>query len=378
MQFKFIPLAIALAFAGSAGAQEVIKIGHVGPVSGPSAHLGKDNENGAKMAVEDLNAKGIKIDGKPVKFVLQLEDDGSDPKQGTAVAQKLVDAGVAAVIGHANSGTTVPASRIYNAAGIPQISPSATTPAYTKQKFAGAMRVVANDNMLGSSLGRYAVDQLGARRIAIIDDRSAYGQGVADEFSKSAQARVPGLKIIAREFTTPKATDFSTILTSIRAKKPDLIFVGGMDATAGGILRQMKALGIEVRVMGGDGICTEALPALAGDGMRDGAVFCAEAGGIDAAHEKSVTDFITRFHAKYHSDIQTYAPYAYDATMAVAAAMRAAGSHDPAKYLPALRQIQYPGLTGTIQFDANGDIRDGAMTVSTYKAGKKAKLAVLR
>jgi branched-chain amino acid transport system substrate-binding protein len=359
-------------------AQEVVKIGVAGPLSGEIAHLGKAMENGVTLAIEDLNARGVSIGGKKVVFRMQSEDDAADPKQGTAVAQKLVDSGVKAVIGHANSGTTVPASRIYNAAGIPQISPSATTPAYTRQKFAGAMRVVANDNMLGSSLGRYAVEQLGARRIAVIDDRSAYGQGVADEFVKSAQARVPGLKIVGREFTTAKASDFTAILTSIRAKKPDLVFFGGMDATAGGILRQMKALGMEPPLMGGDGICTEALPALAGGGMRDGAVYCAEAGGVDAAHAKAVDDFVARFQARFHSDIQTYAPYAYDAAMTVAAAMQQAGSTDPAKYLPALRHIQYAGLTGTIRFDANGDIRDGAMTVSTYRAGKKVKLVVLR
>jgi len=359
-------------------AQQVVKIGVAGPLSGEIAHLGKAMENGVALAIEDLNARGATIGGAKVVFRMQSEDDAADPKQGTAVAQKLVDSGVNAVIGHANSGTTVPASRIYDAAGIPQISPSATTPAYTRQKFAGAMRVVANDNMLGGSLGRYAVEQLGARRIAVIDDRSAYGQGVADEFIKSAQARVPGLKIIGREFTTPKASDFTAILTSIRAKKPDLVFFGGMDSTAGGILRQMKALGMELPFMGGDGICTEALPALAGGGMRDGAVYCAEAGGVDAAHEKAVNDFVERFRARFHSDIQTYAPYAYDAAMTVAAAMRQAGSTDPAKYLPALRQIQYPGLTGTIRFDANGDIRDGAMTVSTYRGGKKIKLVVLR
>jgi branched-chain amino acid transport system substrate-binding protein len=285
---------------------------------------------------------------------------------------------VKAVIGHANSGTTVPASRIYNAAGVVQISPSATTPAYTRQKFAGAFRVVANDNMLGRSLGRYAVNELGARRIAVIDDRSAYGQGVADEFIKSAEGSVPGLKIIGREFTTAKASDFSAILTRIRARKPDLVFFGGMDATAGGVLRQMKAFGMSQPLMGGDGICTEALPTLAGGNLRDDTVYCAEAGGIDAAHEKAVADFVARFHARFRSDIQTYAPHAYDATMTVAAAMRQAGSTDPVKFLPVLRQIQYPGLTGTIRFDANGDIRDGALTVSTYRAGKKTKLVVLR
>ena len=378
---RFLPLFTVFTFyllAGAAHAQEVIKIGVAGPLSGEIAHLGKAMENGVALAIDDLNARGTTINGKKVVFKMLSEDDAADPKQGTAVAQKLVDAGVSAVVGHANSGTTVPASRIYNAAGIPQISPSATTPAYTRQKFPGAFRVVANDNMLGTSLGRYAVDQLGARHIAVIDDRSAYGQGVADEFIRSVQARVPGLKIVGREFTTAKATDFSSILTTIRAKKPDLIFFGGMDATAGAMIRQMKALGIDARFMGGDGICTEALPRLAGDGLRDGNVFCAEAGGVAGTQEKAFDAFVARFQARYHSDIQTYAPYAYDAVMVLAAAMQKAGSSDPAKYLPALRQSRYQGVTGLIQFDSSGDIQNGAMTVSTFKGGRKSKLTVLR
>ena len=375
---RILPLLLGGLWSCAVMAQDVVTIGVAGPLSGEIAHLGKAMENGVALAIEDLNARGVTIGGRKAVFRMQSEDDAADPKQGTAVAQKLVDAGVKAVIGHANSGTTVPASRIYNAAGIAQISPSATTPAYTRQKFPGAFRVVANDNMLGRALGRYAVGELGARRIAVIDDRSAYGQGVADEFVKGVEASVPGLKVIGREFTTAKASDFSAILTRIRAKQPDLVFFGGMDATAGGMLRQMKALGMSSPFMGGDGICTEALPTLAGGNVRDGAVYCAEAGGIDAAHEKAVADFVARFHARFRSDIQTYAPHAYDATMTVAAAMRQAGSTDPVKFLPVLRQIQYPGLTGTIRFDANGDIRDGALTVSTYRAGKKTKLVVLR
>ncbi len=375
---RILPLLLGGLWSCAVMAQDVVTIGVAGPLSGEIAHLGKAMENGVALAIEDLNARGVTIGGRKAVFRMQSEDDAADPKQGTAVAQKLVDAGVKAVIGHANSGTTVPASRIYNAAGIAQISPSATTPAYTRQKFPGAFRVVANDNMLGRALGRYAVGELGARRIAVIDDRSAYGQGVADEFVKGVEAGVPGLKVIGREFTTAKASDFSAILTRIRAKKPDLVFFGGMDATAGGMLRQMKALGMSSPFMGGDGICTEALPTLAGGNVRDGAVYCAEAGGIDAAHEKAVSEFVARFHARFHSDIQTYAPHAYDATMTVAAAMRQAGSTDPVKFLPVLRQIQYPGLTGTIRFDANGDLRDGALTVSTYRAGKKTKLIVLR
>jgi branched-chain amino acid transport system substrate-binding protein len=373
-----LPFVIAALFAAPVHAQEVVRIGVVGPLSGEIAHLGKAMENGASMAIDDLNARGATINGKKVVFKLQSEDDAADPKQGTAVAQKLVDAHISGVVGHANSGTTVPASRIYNQAGIPQITPSATTPIYTKQGFATAFRVVANDNMLGTTLGRYAVDRLGARRIAVIDDRSAYGQGVADEFIKSAQGRIPGLKIVGREFTNPQAKDFTAILTAIKARKPDLIFFGGMDAVGGAIIRQMKALGIQVRFMGGDGICTEALPRLAGDAMRDGAVFCTEAGGVEGAQEQGMNAFVARFKSKYHSDIQTYAPYAYDAVMVLADAMQKAGSPDPAKYLPALKQTRYQGVTGLIQFDSAGDIKNGAMTLSTYKGGKKTKLEVLR
>jgi branched-chain amino acid transport system substrate-binding protein len=380
MQFttKLIPLAIAIAFAGSASAQEVVRIGHVGPISGASAHLGKDNENGAKMAIEELNAKGFTLGGKKVKLVLLTEDDGADPKQGTAVAQKLVDAKVHGVIGHLNSGTTVPASKIYHDAGIPQISPSATTPQYTKQGFKSAFRVVANDNKLGGTLGAYAVTNLKAKNIAVIDDRSAYGQGVADEFIKGAKKKFPGVKIVGKEFTNPNATDFTAILTSIKAKKPDLIFFGGMDAVGGPMLKQMKALGIQAKFMGGDGICTEALSRLAGDGLGESNVTCAEAGGVKGPQEKVMTDFQARYKKKYNIDVQLYAPYVYDAVMVMAQAMKNANSADPAKYLPELQKIKYQGVTGNIQFDPKGDIKDGALTLFTYKGGKKTKMDVIQ
>lgn len=380
MQFttKLIPLAIALAFAGTAGAQEIVKIGHVAPISGASAHLGKDNENGAKMAIDELNAKGFMINGKKVTLQLLAEDDAADPKQGTAVAQKLVDAKVNGVIGHLNSGTTVPASRIYNDAGIPQISPSSTIPVYTKQGFKGAFRVVANDNKLGGTLGRYAVEKLGAKSIAVIDDRTAYGQGVADEFVKGAKAKMPGVKIVGKEFTNANATDFTAILTSIKAKKPDLIFFGGMDSVGGPMLKQIKALGINAKFMGGDGICSEALIGLAGAGIGEGNVMCAQAGGVEGPQEKVLADFTQRYKKKFNADVQIYAPNVYDAVMVMATAMQNAKSSDPAKYLPELKKIKYQGVTGAIQFDAFGDIKDGAMTLFTYKGGKKVKVEVVR
>ncbi|QGZ39403.1 amino acid/amide ABC transporter substrate-binding protein (HAAT family) [Pseudoduganella flava] len=377
MQLKLIPLAALLAAgAGGALAQEVVKIGYVGPLSGQSAHLGTDTSNGARLAVEDLNAKGFKIDGKPVKFVLMAEDDAAEPKQATTAAQKLADQKVNGVIGHQTSGTSIPASRIYYNAGIPQISASATSPVYTHQKFNTTFRVVANDNKLGASLGDYAVKKLGAKKVAVIDDRTAYGQGLADEFAKSA--RKAGVQIVAREFTNDKATDFNAILTSIRAKNPDLVFFGGMDSVGGPLARQMKALGIKTKLMGGDGICTEAMPRLAGTTVADETIVCAEAGGVTPAQQKTMAEFAARYKKRYGQELQIYAPYSYDATMAMAAAMANAKSADPKKYLPYLAKVSYPGITGTIAFDPLGDIKDGALTLFTFKGGKKTLIEVVK
>ena len=373
---RLIPLAAALACAAPAPAQQVVKIGHVAPISGPSAHLGKDMENAARMAIDELNAKGVTLNGQKVTLQLVAEDDGADPKQGTAVAQKLVDAHVNGVVGHLNSGTSIPASKIYHDAGIVQISPATTAPRYTRQGFAGAFRTVASDAKLGGTLSKYAIETLKARNIAVIDDRTTYGQGVADEFVKGT--RKPGVKVVGREFTSATATDYTAILTSIKAKKPDLIFFGGMDSVAGPMLKQIKALGIPAVFMGGDGMCTDALGRLAGDGLGDGKVYCAEAGGVKGPQEKGMDDFRARYKKKFNMDVQLYAPYVYDSVMVMATAMQDARSADPARYLPALKAIKYEGVTGTIQFDQFGDIRDGALTLFTYKGGKRSKLDVIR
>jgi branched-chain amino acid transport system substrate-binding protein len=382
MQFKtkIIPLAGAIAFAlaGAASAQEqVVKIGHVGPISGAIAHLGKDNEYGARMAIDELNAKGVTIGGKKVKFQLVAEDDGADPKQGTSVAQKLVDAKVNGVIGHLNSGTTIPASKIYSDAGIPQISPSATNPKYTQQGFKTTFRVVANDGQLGGTLGKYAVQTLKGKKIAVIDDRTAYGQGVAEEFVKGAK-KAGGAQIVAQQYTNDKATDFNAILTSIKSKNPDVVFFGGMDAVAGPMMRQMKQLGIKAKFMGGDGICTEGLANLAGDAIGEEQVVCAEAGGVVDAQKKGMDDFRAEYKKKFGTDVQIYAPYVYDATMVMVEAMKKAGSADPVKYLPELAKIQYKGVTGPIAFDSKGDIKDGTLTLYTYKGGKRTQIAVTK
>jgi branched-chain amino acid transport system substrate-binding protein len=380
MQFKLnlIVGATALVLGGSVYAQDlVVKIGHVAPTSGGIAHLGKDNEMGARMAIDELNAKGVTIGGKKAKFELLAEDDAGDPKQGTAAAQKLVDSKVNGVVGHLNSGTSIPASKIYSDAGIPQISPSATNPKYTRNGYKTTFRVVADDVHLGGTLGRYAVKDLKGKSIAVIDDRTAYGQGVADEFEKAVKAS--GGKTVGREFTNDKATDFTAILTSLKAKKPDVVFFGGMDAVAGPMLRQMKQLGIEAKFMGGDGICSGELPKLAAGTMGDGQVVCAEAGGVDGAAKKGLDDFKGAFKKKFNADVQIYAPYVYDAVNVLVAAMVKAGSAEPAKYLPVLAKTDgYKGVTGSIGFDAKGDIKNGALTLYTYKGGQREQIAVVR
>ncbi|MEY5098148.1 MAG: Leucine, isoleucine, valine-, threonine-, and alanine-binding protein precursor [Pseudomonadota bacterium] len=362
--------------AAPAAEQLVVKIGHAGATSGPVAHLGKDNENGARLAIDELNAAGIKIGDKTARFELLAEDDAADPKQGAAAAQKLADAKVNGVVGHLTSGTTLPASQIYNEAGIPQITPSSTNPKITRQGYAGVFRLVADDTQQGSAMGRYTVETLKAANVAVIDDRTAYGQGLADEFEKAAAAA--GAKVVGHEFTNDKATDFKAILTTLKAKKPDVIFFGGMDSVGGPMLRQMKQLGMKAKLVGGDGLCTGEMIKLAAEALGDEQVYCVEAGGVDGDEVAVAEKFRADYKAKYGAEVQAYSPYAYDGVKLLAEAMKTAGSSEPAKYLPALKAIKYQGASGHIEFDEKGDRKNAALTLYTFKGGERAKLAVIR
>lgn len=342
----------------------VVKLGSVAPLTGPQAHLGKDNDNGARLAIEEMNAKGAMIGGAKVKFQLLSEDDQADPKTGTIVAQKLVDAKVAGVIGHLNSGTTIPASKIYHDAGIVQISPSATNPKYTEQGYKGAFRVMANDVQQGKVLGEYAVARLGAKKIAIIDDRTAYGQGLADEFEKAAKAS--GAAIVGREYTSDKATEFRAILTNVKAKRPDLVFYSGMDAQAGPMVAQMKTLAVKAKFLAGDGAQSPEFIKLAGP-AAEGVV--ASSPGLPLDKMPGGKGFTERYGAKY-GQIQIYAPYAYDAAMTLIEAMQKANSTESAKYLPELGRTQRQGVTGPIAFDEKGDLKNGPITLYVVRGGK--------
>ena len=376
MQLKLkLTVAAAIAcVAGMASAQDtqVVKIGHVAPMSGGQAHYGKDNENGVRMAIEELNTQNIVIGGKKIRFEIAAEDDAADPKQGAAVAQKLCDAKVAGVVGHLNSGTTIPASKVYNDCGIPHVTGAATNPNLTKPGYKTTYRIIANDNALGAGLAFYADDALKLKRIAVIDDRTAYGQGVADVFKKTAQSK--GIQIVDEQFTTDKATDFMAILTAIKSKNPDGIFFGGMDPQAGPMLRQMEQLGLgNVKYFGGDGICTAEVVKLAAGAKTVENVVCAE-GGASLAKMPSGNAWKAKYDAKYPGQFQVYSPYTHDATFVLVDAMKRANSTDPKVYTAKLIDANYKGVTSTISFEPNGELKNPAMTLYVYKDGKKVAL----
>lgn len=369
----------ALAFiASSAGAQELaVRIGHVAATSGNWAYMGRDNEMGARMAIDELNAQGLLIGGKKARFELLAEDDAGDPRQATVVAQKLVDSGVHGVVGHLNSGTSIPAARVYSDAGVVQISPSATDPKFTRLGYKSAFRLVTNDLQMGAALARYAVNTLQAKVIAIVDDRTAYGQGLAQEFDSDATSA--GSKVVTRQYTSDKAFDFTAILTAIKATKPDLIFFAGGTAQAGPMLRQMQQLGIKAKFMGGDGLCTTDLPGLSGGAIAQIQVFCTLGGGVEGAQKKRNDDFRAAYKKKFGTDVVAYSPNTYDAVKLMAAAMAKAGSAEPAKYLPVLAATDsYPGVSGDISFDSKGDLKNGALTLFVFKGAVREVLAIMR
>ncbi len=361
----------APASAPAAPQPVVVKIGHVAPLTGGIAHLGKDNENGARLAIEEANAAGLTIGGKPVKFEIVAEDDQADPKVGNTVAQKLVDAKVVGVVGHLNSGTTIPASAIYNQAGIPMISGSATNPALTEQGFKGIFRVVGRDDQQGPAVANYLIGNVKPKVVAVIDDATAYGEGLANEVEKTLKAA--GVKVLPREKGTDKTADWKAILTKVKGKKPDAVFYGGMDATGGPLLKQARELKLNVPFSFGDGACTDKMAELAGEAAEG--LICSQAGiPVQAAGAK----FNEGYKSKFGIDPILYAPFTYDAAKLLVAAMQKANSTDPAAFLPVLESIDFNGASGNIQFDEKGDRKDAEMTIFSMKGGKITPLAIIK
>jgi len=342
-----------------------VKIGSASPLTGPQAHIGIDIRNGVQLAIEDANAANVEIGGRKVKFEMVAEDDEANPTKATTVAQKLVDSKVAGVVGHFNSGASIPASKIYSDAGSPQISPSSTNPKYTLQGFKTAFRVVAHDDQQGPTLGKYATEKVKAKTIAVIDDSTAYGQGLADAFEATVKAA--GAKVVAREHTTDKDTDFKAILTRIRGRKPELVMFGGIDPQAGPMVKQMAELGIKAKFMGGDGMQTPNFIKLAGN-ASEGAM--ASIPGLPKEEMPGGKAFLEKYKTKFKAEVELFAPMGYDAVMVFIDSMKRAGSTDPAKFLPEVGKTRYLGVIGPIAFDSKGDLVDGPITIYVVKGGK--------
>ncbi|NMM13600.1 MAG: branched-chain amino acid ABC transporter substrate-binding protein [Rhodoferax sp.] len=374
VSLRLTAAAVLSLMAATAFAQEVqtVRIAHAGPTSGGIAHIGKDTENGVRLAIDELNTQAVVIGGKKIKFELVAEDDAGDPRQATAVAQKLCDAKVAAVVGHLQSGTTIPASTIYNRCGLPHITAAATNPDLTKPGYPTTFRLIANDNALGAALAYFAHDALKIKTIAVIDDRTAYGQGLAVVFKNTAQQK--GMQIVAEEFTTDKATDFTAILTAIKSKKPDAIFYGGLDAQAGPMLRQMEQLGMaNVKYFGGDALCTEKLSELSSMAGTLKNVTCAT-GGASVQKMQGGNAWKKKYDARFPGQFQIYSPYAYDATFVLVEAMKRANSVDPKVYAPFISKTQYKGVTANIAFTSKGELTTPAVTLYTFKNNVRAAL----
>jgi branched-chain amino acid transport system substrate-binding protein len=368
-----IAAAVALVGCGqqSGGGGAEVRIGHVAPLTGGIAHLGKDNENGARLAIEEANAAKLKIDGKDVKFTLVAEDDQADPKVGTTVAQKLVDAKVVGVVGHLNSGTSIPASPIYNQAGIPVISGSATNPKLTEQGFKTQFRVVARDDQQGPAVASYLAANNKPKLVAVIDDATAYGEGIANEVEKTLKAA--NIEVLPREKGTDKTTDWKAILTKLRGRNPDAVFYGGMDATGGPLLKQGRELGIKAVFSFGDGACTDKMKELAGEAAEG--LLCSQAGIPPQAASKK---FLDAYKKKFNADPILYSPFTYDAANLLIEAMKKANSTDPKKYLGELQKISFTGASGPIAFDDKGDRKDAEITMFSMKGGKLEPIAVIK
>jgi branched-chain amino acid transport system substrate-binding protein len=382
-QIVVVVAAIALAAGlGACGKQEdkaktssslerVVKIGHAAPLTGGIAHLGKDNEYGARLAIDEANARGTTIGGEKIVFELLSEDDEAKPDKGPIIAQKFVDAKVAGVVGHLNSGVTIPASSVYNQAGIPMISGSATNPKLTEQGFNNIFRTVGRDDQQGPAIASYLNAQFKPKTVAVIDDATSYGEGLANEVEKTLKAA--GIVVLPREKGTDKTTDWKAILTKLKGKKPDAVFYGGMDSGAGPLMRQGRELGIKAVFAFGDGACTDKMKELAGEASEG--LICSQAGIPVQAASK---EFLNAFKVKFKADPLIYAPFTYDAANLIITAMQKANSVDPAKYLPELAKLNFQGASGKIEFDQHGDRKDAEMTIFTMKGGTITPVAIIK
>ncbi len=349
-----------LIFSGCRGKEDVIKIGVVGPMTGDQAKMGTDFKNGVALAVEGWNARGGVLNKK---IVALIEDDQHDPKQAVSVANKLVNAGVAGVIGHFNSSCSIPASDVYNRAGIPMISPGSTNPQLTEKGHNGVFRVCGRDDQQGKVGAEFVINKLKLKKIAVIHDKTTYGQGLADEFKKFVGKDV---EVVYYGGVIQGDKDFKTVLISIKEKKPELIYFGGIYPEAGLLVKQAKELGLNVPLMSGDGTIDPKFIEIAGPKAAEGTylTFSPDAKKIPTA-KKFVEDYEKKF-----GELGPYSIYAYDAANIMLSAIKEANSTESRAITEKLHSVEFDGALGKIKLDAKGDVTVAPYIIWITKNGK--------
>jgi branched-chain amino acid transport system substrate-binding protein len=358
-----VALGLGLAFSGAANAQ--IKLGVGGPITGPNATFGAQLKNGAEQAAEDINAAGG-IMGQKIQVV--VGDDVSDPKQGVSVANKFSGEGVKMVVGHFNSGVSIPASEVYQESGIIQITPASTNPRFTERNMWNTFRTCGRDDQQGEVAGTYLSKNFKGKKVAIVHDKTPYGKGLADETQKSMNKL--GLKEVMYEGVNTGEKDYSALVSKLKQAAVDVVYFGGLHTEAGLIIRQMRDQGLQAPMMSGDGIVSAEFTSIAGPGAEGTLMTFSP----DPRKNPNAKDAVAKFKAK-NFEPEAYTLYSYAATQILAEAAKQAGSVDGKKVSDAMKSGKpFKTVIGDISFDKKGDITRPDYIMYVWKKGADGKI----
>ena len=359
-KYLAVLFAIGLAVGGAVPALADISIAVVGPMTGQYASFGEQMRRGAQMAVADLNAKGG-VMGQKLK--LEVGDDACDPKQAVAVANQLASKGVKFVAGHYCSGSSIPASNVYAEENILQISPASTNPQLTERKLGNVFRVCGRDDQQGRVAGNFIADHFAKAKIAVINDKTAYGAGLADETLKTLKSR--GIKPAMEEAYTAGEKDYTALITKLKAAGIELLYVGGYHTEAGLMARQMREQGMKTRLMSGDALMTDEFWSITGP-AGEGTLMTFSP---DPRRNPIAAAVVAEFKQSGYEP-EGYTLYSYGAIQAWTQAVAAAKSADSAKVAKALKSMKLHTVLGDIAFDAKGDVTAPGYVVYEWKNGK--------
>jgi branched-chain amino acid transport system substrate-binding protein len=357
-------VAVAAMFALTGAAHAQIKIGVAGPITGPNAAFGAQLKNGAEQAAADINAKGG-INGQKIEIV--VGDDVSDPKQGVSVANKMVGDGVKIILGHFNSGVTIPASEVYAENGVLMITPSATNPKVTERNLWNVFRTCGRDDQQGEVAGKYLATTFKGKKVAIVHDKTTYGKGLADETQKAANKE--GVKEVLYEGVNIGEKDFSALVSKIKQAGADVVYWGGLHTEGGLIVRQMRDQGVTAVMMSGDGLVSDEFASIGGPAV-EGTLMTFPP---DPRKRPEAAAVVKAFEAKKFNP-EAYTLYTYAALEIVAAAAAEAKSLDPKKLAETLKNGKtWPTVIGGLTFDKKGDITRPDYVMYTWKKGADGK-----